>query len=83
VLTICDIELVAQIALPEGIKEKPITLGDHLRKARFERKLLQMDVARMLHVDYSTVRRWEVNEVRVTLMYFERITKFLGYVPNI
>ena len=80
-MTICDIELVAEIGLPEGVKEKPVTLGDHLRKARFERKLLQVDLSRMLKVDYSTIRRWEENEVRDTPMYYERITEFLGYAP--
>lgn len=32
VLTICDIELRAEIALSEGVKENPLTLGDHLVK---------------------------------------------------
>jgi len=77
VLTICDIELEAKIALPEGVKVIPVTLGDHLRKTRFERQLQQMDVARMLNVDYSTVRRWEENKVRISSMYLERVLEFL------
>ena len=63
--------------LPEGVRVHPMTLGDHIKKARFERRLKQIDVARILNVDYSTVRRWEENEVKITLLYLERITKFL------
>jgi len=61
------------------VKDNPLTLGDHLRKARYERKLLQVDLSRMLNVNYSTIRRWEKNEVRVTPMYLKRIQEFLGY----
>jgi DNA-binding transcriptional regulator YiaG len=78
-LTIGNFELEAKIPLPDGIKAYPITLGDHLKKARFERKLQQIEVARMLNVDYSTVRRWEENEVKITTMYLERVKEFLGY----
>lgn len=78
-LTICDIELKAQLPLPDGVKDIPITLGDHLKKARSEKRLKQIEVARLLNVDYSTVRRWEENEVRITAMYLDRVQEFLGY----
>jgi transcriptional regulator with XRE-family HTH domain len=76
-LTICDFELIARIPLPDGIEAHPRTLGEHIRKVRFERKLNLIETARLLNVTNTTLKKWESNEVRVTPMYFDRINKFL------
>lgn len=80
-LTICDIELVAEIALPEGVKENPKTMGEYLRKYRYEKKILKKEICAQLNIEYSTLRRWERNEIKISPLYYRRVVGFLGYDP--
>lgn len=57
------------------------TLGDHLRKMRLDRGLLQCDVADLLQVDTNTVTTWEMNRHQPTPKFAKSIISFLGYIP--
>ncbi|MFC2027731.1 helix-turn-helix domain-containing protein [Chloroflexota bacterium] len=57
------------------------TLGDHLRKVRLDRNLLQRDVAQTLGVDPLTVTNWEKNHSAPQLHFIPAIIAFLGYLP--
>jgi transcriptional regulator with XRE-family HTH domain len=57
------------------------TLGDHLRKTRLDRGLLQRDVASLLQVDKDTVTAWEMNQHQPTAKFSKSIISFLGYAP--
>jgi transcriptional regulator with XRE-family HTH domain len=57
------------------------TLGDHLRKMRLDRGLLQRDVASLLLVDTDTVTTWEMNRHQPTAKFAKSIISFLGYIP--
>lgn len=57
------------------------TLGDHLRKARLDRRLFQTDVARLLNVTADTVTGWELNRHNPPARYAKQIIDFLGYQP--
>jgi transcriptional regulator with XRE-family HTH domain len=65
---------------PKELTEDPITLGDHLRRRRFELGLNQKDIAAQIGVTTSTIWNWEHNWT-IDLRYFPRIIKFLGYNP--
>ncbi|HKI51942.1 MAG TPA: helix-turn-helix transcriptional regulator [Geothermobacteraceae bacterium] len=65
---------------PKELTEDPVTLGDHLRRRRFELGLYQKDVAVKIGVTASTLWNWEHNWT-IDLRYFPRVIKFLGYNP--
>jgi transcriptional regulator with XRE-family HTH domain len=58
-----------------------VTFGDHLRKARLDRGLLQEEVARALEADKDTITKWENGKASPSLPFIPRILKFLGYNP--
>jgi transcriptional regulator with XRE-family HTH domain len=60
---------------------EPKTVGDHIRKSRLQRKLLQKDVARQIGVDTTSVVNWESNWVTPEIRYMPAIIAFLGYNP--
>ncbi len=62
---------------PEELK----TIGDHMRKVRFERGLLQKEVADIIGVNVATVVNWEKNHTSPPVMLLPRIVGFLGYDP--
>jgi len=56
-------------------------VGDHLRRRRLERGLLQREVAAQLGVDPFTILNWETNKVEPLARLMPRIVRFLGYHP--
>jgi transcriptional regulator with XRE-family HTH domain len=64
-------------AYPKHLK----TLGDHLRKNRLDKKLLQREVGRQLGVEKDTVTNWETNRTSPSLSHIPKIIKFIGYIP--
>lgn len=66
---------------PVSYPDRPVTLGDHIRKKRMELKLFQHDVAKILNVRRDNICNWEVNYHVPDLVHFPRIIEFLGYFP--
>jgi transcriptional regulator with XRE-family HTH domain len=58
-----------------------VTIGDHIRKARLDRGLLQKQVADILGVGTCSIYNWENNRGEPELRYIPNIIKFLGYIP--
>jgi transcriptional regulator with XRE-family HTH domain len=75
------IEIPLQIQLPEEIVKEPVTLGEHLRRRRFELGLYQKDVAVQIGVTTSTIWNWENNWSSITLSCMPKVIEFLGYNP--
>ncbi len=67
---------------PKDYSENPQTLGQHLKKRRFERALLQRDVAALLGVSVETYGGWEVDRIGPYAGSWRCIIGFLGYDPN-
>jgi DNA-binding XRE family transcriptional regulator len=59
----------------------PKTLGEHIRKARIERGLLQRKVAEVLAVCEDSVTHWETNYSAPQIHCYTSIIQFLGYYP--
>lgn len=57
------------------------TLGDHLRKARFDRNIQQQEFAKLLGVSTTTANMWEKQEREPNISHFPAIINFLGYDP--
>jgi transcriptional regulator with XRE-family HTH domain len=61
--------------------DQPVTLGDHIKKAREERGLLQREVAKALRVDSMSLVNWEKNRTKVGARFVPAIIRWLGYDP--
>jgi transcriptional regulator with XRE-family HTH domain len=59
-----------------------VTLGDHIRKARLLRGIMQVEAAREMGVSYATFHNWETGERAPQKHLRERIRGFLGYDPR-
>jgi transcriptional regulator with XRE-family HTH domain len=75
------IEIPLHIQLLEDLIKEPITLGDHLRRRRFELGLYQKDVAIQIGVTTSTIWNWENNWSSITLSCMPKVIELLGYNP--
>lgn len=67
--------------LPRSYPQVLATIGDHLRKRRFDLGLLQREVAERLGVDLTTVTNWELKRTTPALRFIPGIIGFLGYAP--
>jgi len=80
-LPFCQTSLKARKPLPIAYPKALKTLGDHLRKRRLDKKLLQKEVGHLLGVDKCTINNWETNRATPALFHIPRIIKFIGYIP--
>lgn len=80
-LPFCHVTLTCRKQSSFQNPEELITLGDHLKKRRFELKLQQKDVANLIRVSKATVYNWEKNRSTPSLYYIPRVIEFLGYDP--
>jgi transcriptional regulator with XRE-family HTH domain len=62
-------------------EENLLTLGDLLKKRRFELRLQQKDVANLLGTSETTVYNWEKNRSAPSLYQISKVIEFLGYDP--
>jgi transcriptional regulator with XRE-family HTH domain len=62
--------------------EVPATLGDHLRKRRHERGLLQNDAADRLGVNAWKLANWEKGYTSPKLRSWRGVIEFLGCDPT-
>lgn len=60
----------------------PITVGDHIKLARTNKKLLQREVASIIGVGTATIESWEQNRKKPLLKLLPKIFDFIGYVPD-
>ena len=63
------------------VSKQPETLGQHLRKKRFDSGLRQAEVAKRLDVSDRTLSVWECDRTYPSWEYWPRIVSYLGYDP--
>jgi len=66
---------------PNGYPAYPGTLGEHIRKIRMDRQLVQKDVAKLFTVSEETLVHWEMGRYTPRIRHFKPIIAFLGYYP--
>lgn len=66
---------------PQHVSSKPKTLGEHLRKRRWEGKWQQKEVALRLGVNQWTLIGWETDRSMPSVRMFPKILDFLKYDP--
>lgn len=81
-LPFCQTTLIAQKPSEKPYPKELVTIGDHIRKRRFDLNLLQKDVARLLSVDPTTITNWEKGRCKPRLYLLPRVFKFLAHSPT-
>jgi transcriptional regulator with XRE-family HTH domain len=66
---------------PKDWTDNPLTLGEHIKKARKERGLLQREVAKALRVDSMSLMNWEKNRTKIGARFVPAVVQWLGYDP--
>jgi DNA-binding XRE family transcriptional regulator len=66
---------------PSKILQKLNSIGDHLKKKRIEQILTQLELAKHLSVQETTISNWENNRSKPKIYLLPKIIEFLGYVP--
>lgn len=73
---------LTRIALrPKPFVDCPKTLGEHLKKCRLKRSLLQREAAELLGIGSFTYLKWEKGTVAPEVRLYPAIIAFLGYEP--
>jgi transcriptional regulator with XRE-family HTH domain len=80
-LPFCHVHLKGPRPLHRAYPQVLVTIGDHLRKRRFDFGLRQRDVAEALGASSLTVTNWERNRTAPALRFLPRILGYLGYLP--
>jgi transcriptional regulator with XRE-family HTH domain len=68
------------IISPKDYLTTPKTIGEHIRKKRFDLGLYQEEVAKTIGVNESTICNWE-HGTEPEIRHMPKIIKFLGYIP--
>jgi len=63
------------------VSKQPQTIGEHLRKKRFDLGIRQSEVAQRLGVSDRTLSLWECDRVYPAWSQQPKVTAFLGYNP--
>ena len=63
------------------IAKEPTTLGQHLKKKRFQAGLRQAQIARILKVSCRTLSLWECDRIYPAWAFQPRIIAYLQYDP--
>ena len=79
----CRISLLGLKPCKSGYIKNPKTIGEHIRKVRMDRNLLQKDVAKIIGVTEDCVTNWENNRSTPQIRYLPMIHDFLGYIPEL
>ncbi len=64
-----------------GYPEHPLTIGEHIRKVRMDKGLLQEDVAALVGTTTDSITNWENGRGTPQIQYNAKIIAFLGYNP--
>lgn len=66
---------------PLPYAREPKTLGEHLKKRRYELSLRQKDVADKIEINQSTYITWETDQAEPEIRCWPQIIDFLGFDP--
>ena len=56
-------------------------VGNHIKKARLERKITIKDLLAEFEIDRETLRAWELGLWKPFVKHYPKIIQFLGYYP--
>lgn len=68
--------------IPKPWDFQPATVGEHIKKERLKRGLLQKEVAPLFKVDTFTILNWETGATKPQIKDVPALIDFLGYDPE-
>lgn len=80
-LAFCNVTIQCKVPLPKKYPKELKSIGDHLLKRRFDLKLSQPQVAKIIGVTTDTITFWENRRTRPQIQFSGKIIEFLGYNP--
>jgi len=80
-LTICTLELQAQLQPRKGYPLVPKSIVDYLKQYRLDKRLTRFELANKLNVYESTIDKWERGVTKPNKENKQRIIRLLGYNP--
>jgi DNA-binding XRE family transcriptional regulator len=63
--------------LPDDYPMRPRTLGERIKKRRFDLGLYQKDVAKVVGVDVNTITLWEKGRCKPSKAFLGKLEEFL------
>jgi hypothetical protein len=78
----CRVTLRGRKSRPAGYPESPKTLGEHLRRTRLARSLLQRQAAEAIGCHHASLLNWEKGRVAPEVRFWPAVLGFLGYDPR-
>ena len=73
------VRIIRRVAIPKA--PAPVTFGQHLKSARLQRSLRQIDAAKLLGVSQHGYIGWETDMKFPLPRYIPSIVLFVGYDP--
>lgn len=68
--------------IPKPYDFEPTTVGEHIKRERLKRGLLQKDLAPLFKVDAFTIMNWEIGFTKPQIKDVPALITFLGYDPE-
>jgi DNA-binding XRE family transcriptional regulator len=65
----------------QGYPLHPQTIGEHIKKVRMEKGLLQKEVAELMGVSEDSITYWENDRALPQIRHYPGIIRFLEYYP--
>jgi transcriptional regulator with XRE-family HTH domain len=75
------VQVIVKTRKSSACPDHPGTLGEHLKKRRYQLKLRQKDAAKLLGIDHLTYINWEKGHTQPYAHSYPAIIAFLGYDP--
>ena len=67
--------------MPLTYPERPVTIGEHIRRKRMDLKLFQADLAKLFGVCEDSITGWESGRSVPLIQFYPELIQFLGYYP--
>jgi len=77
----CHVHLGGQKPCEQGYPSSPTTVGEHIRKVRMDRGLLQREAANQIGADPKTVANWEAGRSEPAIWHWPGVLRMLGFIP--
>lgn len=68
--------------IPKPWEFEPRTVGEHIKRERLKRGMLQREVALLFKVDAFTILNWETGFTKPQIKDVPALIRFLGYDPE-
>jgi transcriptional regulator with XRE-family HTH domain len=65
-----------------GYPEEPSTIGEHIKRRRLDRGLLQRDIAVEIGCSEASLLNWERGRAEPEVRFIPSVLRFLGYDPR-